>query len=215
MKSSPLFSYFNYFQKVNSSLGSKRAMFLTCKFHSDCSAGAARLPGIANFHVEKGFSSSSPTKRLLRKKSSGLTLIELLISIIILMLFFHTLFFLGAKVYGYAGKVRKTTEIKSESMRAFALMEKDLKSAERVIILPENSGITIYRAEGESVSWYGKDDSLMRKEKDRAVSILQIPVSDVIWTDNGDILSLSLTFTYNNINGKIITEKILHNFEVK
>lgn len=143
-----------------------------------------------------------------------MTLIELLISVIILMLFFHTLFILGAKVYGYAGKVRKNTEIKGDCMRVFALMEKDLKSSGRVTILPENSGIAIDMMEGGSISWYGKDDKLMRKEKDRAVPALQIPVSDVIWADNGDILSLNLTFAYSSTNGKIITEKILHNFEL-
>ncbi len=130
------------------------------------------------------------------------------------MLFFYTLFFLGAKVYGYAGKVRKNTEIKGECIRTFILIEKDLKSAGRIIILPENNGITIYGVEGGSISWYGKDDRLIRKEKDKAIPVLQIPVSDIIWTDNGDILSLNLTFTYNSINGKTITEKILHNFEI-
>lgn len=142
-----------------------------------------------------------------------MTLIELLISVIILMLFFHTLFFLGAKVYSYAGKVRKNTEIKAECSKVFAAMEKDLKNTGRIVIMPENSGITIYGAEGGSISWYGKDERLMRRERDKALPALQIPVSDVIWSDNGDILSLNLTFTYTGVHGKTITQKIMHDFE--
>lgn len=158
---------------------------------------------------------SCSIRRSLQRKSSGLTLIELLISVLILMLFFHTLFLLGSNVFAYAAKVRKNTEIRTECMRAFAMIEKDLKSAGKVSIQPENSGISIDKAEGGSISWYGKYDRMLRKENDRTVSVFQIPVSDVIWLDNGDILSLNLTFTYNNLNRKIITEKVLHNFEMK
>jgi len=172
-----------------------------------------RVTGKCDSRIFDGAAGSDKTNYL---KQSGITLIELLISVLVLMLFFQGVFLLGAAVYRYAGKVRETAGIKNDADRTFSLIQRDLKPGVGIILYPDNSGISIETKNGSGVSYYGKGDQFLRKSANGIKVLVNRNISDVIWVKNGDILTLNLTFSYSNLNSrKKSTVRILHNFEVK
>ena len=151
-----------------------------------------------------------------KKTIKGFTLIELLIGVLILMMFFWTVFHFGSNIYRYAGKVKNTTNIKTDAQRAVAVITRDLKSSAEIKIYPDNSELTIEDQKGNKLYYLMKKGQLIRKSGNTTQPLIKNKLSDLVWIRNGDILSLCLVFSYNNLNShKTSQVKILHNFQLK
>jgi prepilin-type N-terminal cleavage/methylation domain-containing protein len=132
------------------------------------------------------------------KKQSGFTMIELIISLVITAMVVGGILTYSSKLYQQYTVTASMSSMKADAANIRVLMQSDVNEGGKVALLPDNKGVTI-KSKNETNLYFVRDGAIYRRQNDKTESKLtEYKVTEALWTMDKGILTLNMTFLFNN-----------------
>lgn len=139
-------------------------------------------------------------KKLLFRRR-GFTLIEIVISSVIIAIVLGGLVSFGAYAYRQYVSTRRLADMKTDVENIRSLMQGDIDRGGRVRLDTNNRGVTV-TLKGKPRSYFYRDGAVFLNDGRKERKLSNHPVSDAVWTLDNGIITMNIVYQYESLSSR-------------
>ncbi|MCE1247822.1 MAG: type II secretion system GspH family protein [Firmicutes bacterium] len=136
------------------------------------------------------------------KKQSGFTMIELIIVMVITALVLGGIISYAGNVYRQYRMTADQTSMKADAANIRVLMQSAADEGGKAVLHNDNKGVTFTGKKGTDIFFLRDGAVYLRHNNTSERKLTGFEVSEAVWTQDKGVLSMDVTFSYNNIQTK-------------